>query len=167
MWSPDWNINEGKWKLISCCVCSSVWTAQWDNSGWGNPVVSLFLVGNFRFIQLNVLFSDIHRRYIGGHTVKCNVPLVHNFTFHRYTLNPRNNTILLTLYRSISKLLKSLKHLVFICYYNTIFNVKISSTMSTEYLSALGTIFFSRRHNPLWVCIHSPLAGFSLPFRGF
>jgi hypothetical protein len=20
--------------------------------------------------------------------------------------------------------------------------------------------FFSRRHNPLWVCIHSPLAGF-------
>ena len=27
--------------------------------------------------------------------------------------------------------------------------------------------FFSRRHNPLWVCIHSPLAGFSLLFRGF
>ena len=23
------------------------------------------------------------------------------------------------------------------------------------------------RHNPLWVCIHSPLAGFSLLFRGF
>ena len=21
-------------------------------------------------------------------------------------------------------------------------------------------LFFSRRHNPLWVCIHSPLAGF-------
>ena len=27
-------------------------------------------------------------------------------------------------------------------------------------------IFFSRLHNPLWVCIHSPLAGFSLLFRG-
>ena len=26
--------------------------------------------------------------------------------------------------------------------------------------------FFSRRHNPLWVCIYSPLAGFSLLFRG-
>jgi hypothetical protein len=30
------------------------------------------------------------------------------------------------------------------------------------------TTFFSlsRRHNPLWVCIHRPLAGFSLLFRG-
>ena len=29
--------------------------------------------------------------------------------------------------------------------------------------SGVGTrqvIFFSRRHNQLWVCIHSPLAGF-------
>ena len=25
----------------------------------------------------------------------------------------------------------------------------------------------SRGHNPLWICIHSPLAGFSLLFRGF
>jgi len=29
------------------------------------------------------------------------------------------------------------------------------------------SFFFSLRHNPLWICIHSPLAGFSLLFRGF
>ena len=29
------------------------------------------------------------------------------------------------------------------------------------------SLSLSRRHNPLWVCIHSPLAGFSLLFRGF
>jgi len=30
-------------------------------------------------------------------------------------------------------------------------------------------VFFSlsRRHNPLWICIHSTLAGFSLLFQGF
>jgi len=30
-----------------------------------------------------------------------------------------------------------------------------------------GFFFLSRRQNPFWVCIHSPLAGFSLLFRGF
>jgi hypothetical protein len=44
------------------------------------------------------------------------------------------------------------------------------SIQSSGYWSLDNTyiyIFFSRRHNPLRVCIHSPLAGFSLLFRGF
>ena len=48
---------------------------------------------------------------------------------------------------------------------------KISLTLSTASFSCTSeyAFFFSlfRRHNPLWVCIHSPLAGFSLLFRGF
>jgi hypothetical protein len=88
--------------------------------------------GKFGFIQFNVLFSDIHRRDIGDHAVKCNVSLVHIFIFHGYTLNPRYKPILPTLYRSVSKLVKSLNHLVSICYCNTIFNVKVSYTVSAE-----------------------------------
>ena len=37
-----------------------------------------------------------------------------------------------------------------------------------EYSLNLSTLFsLSRPHNPLWVCIYSPLAGFSLLCRGF
>ena len=37
----------------------------------------------------------------------------------------------------------------------------------SHYVLSSVSLSLSRRHNPLWVCIHSPLAGFSLLFQGF
>ena len=43
---------------------------------------------------------------------------------------------------------------------------KLTSVTEQWPLCEIIVFFFSRRHNPLWACIYSPLAGFNLLFRG-